>query len=423
MNEARTTGVFGAVALLLALAAWAATPRVTVPDVFGDRGELFFPQLTDPNAASSLEVTEFDEQNGAVRPFKVLNRDGRWTIPSHFDYPTDAKDRLGQTTSALIALRKDDFASDNAADHERLGVLDPLDPALPSLRGRGTRVVLRGANEQPLADIIIGNPAPTRADFRYVRVPGQKRVYLSRLGDLKLSASFSDWIERDLLQVDREDIDEIAIRNYSFDETTGDQTMRETLLLQKKGDDFALSSLTSGEAMNRAALNLLLTKLVDLKIVGVLPKPAGITATLTRPAAGSPVAQADVQDLGRKGFYLTREGQLLSNEGEMVVHTRSGIFYTLRFGQVAPGTFETAPPVSGASNAGATPAAPVEHRYLFIMAAFDASSVTPPGRSTVEAERRTLLLRARFAPWYYVISADDFSTIRVRRADLVQKKS
>ena len=145
MSEARKTAVFGAVALLMALMAWAATPRVRVPEVFGDRGDLFFPELTDPNAASSLEVTEFDEQHGAVRPFKVLNRAGRWMIPSHFDYPTDAKDRLGQTTAALIALRKDDFASDNAADHERLGVLDPLDSALPTLKGRGTRVVLRGA--------------------------------------------------------------------------------------------------------------------------------------------------------------------------------------------------------------------------------------------------------------------------------------
>jgi hypothetical protein len=424
MSEARKTALFGIVALLTALVAWATTPERKAPEVFSDRGELFFPQLVDPNAASSLEVIEFDEQNGAVRPFKVLNRAGRWTIPSQFDYPADASDRLGQTAGAVIALRKDDFASDNAADNERLGVLDPLDLALPNLTGRGTRVVLRGENERVLADIIIGKPVPARPDLRYVRIPGQKRVYLSRVGDLKLSTNFSDWIERDVLQVDRQDIDEIAIRNYSFDETTGDQTLHETLLLEKKGTaDLTVAGLAPAEEMNTTATNLLLTRLIELKIVGVLPKPAGITAMLTRPTAGAPIAQADVQDLGRKGFYLTREGLLLSTEGETVVHTTSGIFYTLRFGQVAPGAAETASALPNPTNTGATPAAPRENRYLFIMVGLDPGAATQSGQSIEETQKRLELLRARFAPWYYIISADDFSKIRVRRADLVRRKA
>jgi hypothetical protein len=53
-----------------------------------------FAAFTDPNAATSLEVIEFDEQALAARPFKVLQRDGRWTIPSHDNYPADAGTRL-----------------------------------------------------------------------------------------------------------------------------------------------------------------------------------------------------------------------------------------------------------------------------------------------------------------------------------------
>jgi hypothetical protein len=143
-------------------------------------------------------------------------------------------------------------------------------------------------------------------------------------------------------------------------------------------------------------------RLVGLRIAGVLPKPAGITATLNRTAKDGRVSPEDVKDLARKGFYLTPQGELLSNEGDVVVHTRSGIFYTLRFGEVASGSD-----------------APQENRYLFIMAAYDPTSATAAGPAG--AERTIRLLHNRFAPWYYIISADDFSRLRPGRAELLSK--
>jgi hypothetical protein len=425
MSESRKTITMCGAALLVVIVAWATTPRARTPDVFSDRGQVFFPELTDPNAAASLEVVEFDETNGAPRALKVLNRNGRWTIPSQFDYPTDAKDRLGQSAAAIIALRKDDFVTDSTGDHRRLGVLDPLDVSLPDLKGRGTRVTIRGQNERLLAELIVGNTVEGRQGFRYVRVPGQKRVYLSRVGDLDLSADFADWIERDLLQVKREEIDDIAIRNYSVDERSGSVNMRESLRLQRKGEDaWTLVSNAGSEKVDIVAVNRVLTPLVGLRIVGVLPKPAGITAMLNRTAQGTRVSQEDVQDLARKGFYPAADGELLSNEGEIIVHTTSGIFYTLRFGEVAPGTPTSAPAADDKSKAPAAKDAPSprENRYLFIMAAYDPSSASPPGRSTEEGEQRIALLRARFSPWYYIISADDFSKLRPTRADLVKAR-
>src|ERR1035438_10709275 len=116
MSEARRTATFGGVALALVLAAWTTAPRVRTPGVFAERGDVFFPQFQDPNAAASLEVIDFDAASASARPFKVENRNGRWTIPSQHDYPAAAKDQLAKTAAAIIALKKDDFASDNAAD-------------------------------------------------------------------------------------------------------------------------------------------------------------------------------------------------------------------------------------------------------------------------------------------------------------------
>ena len=49
-------------AAALALLAFVTTPRPPAPDAFADRGEAFFPDFEDPNAAATLEVVEFDEE-------------------------------------------------------------------------------------------------------------------------------------------------------------------------------------------------------------------------------------------------------------------------------------------------------------------------------------------------------------------------
>jgi hypothetical protein len=152
---------------------------------------------------------------------------------------------------------------------------------------------------------------------------------------------------------------------------------------------------------------------VALRIAGVMPKPVGIAATLTRTRSDERIADSELRDLARKGFYVAPDGELLSNEGELIVHTRSGIFYTLRFGHLAPG-FDHAPGKEDNEPGG-------EHRYLFVMASYDPGATTVRASASRDAERRVGSLQARFAPWYYVISAHDFATLRPSRTDLVNQ--
>ena len=409
MSRNRVTATFGGAAAAVLLLTWVTAPRTAVPEMFADRGEVLFPGFTDPNAAASLEVIEFDSQSASVRPLKVQNRNGRWTIPSQSDYPTDARDRLAKTAAAIIALKRDDVASDNIADHEASGVLDPLDTTLPAIAGRGTRVTVRGMRDELLADVILGKPVDGRPGFRYVRQPDQRRVYVSNVGDLTLSTAFGDWIDRDLLKVAPQDIDAVNLRNYTVDRTTGRAEPGDTLLFQKKraAADWELFGLRAGERINDAALDSLLRTLSGLTITGVLPKPTGITASLNNPGRSATLSQADIADLSRKGFFLATSGQLVSSRGEIVVRTIRGVFYTLRFGDVAPG---------GEASDGATPAR--ENRYMFVMVDFDPSAARTPGRGAEGAETARAL-RARFAPWYYVIAADSFNALQARRGSLV----
>lgn len=410
MSETRITAAFGGVALVLLIVTWATAPRVTLPRLFAERGQLLFPAFRDPNAAASLEIIELDARDAAIRPFKVQNRNGRWTVPSQHDYPADAKDRLAQTAAAIVALRRDDVASDSAADHERCGVLDPLDRALPGVGGRGTRLIVRGEQDQVLADVILGKPVEGRPAFRYVRQPGQRRVYVSNVGDLQISTAFADWIERDLLQVGADEIDAVNLRNYSLDRGAGRTSPGETMLLRKDADGaWTINGLAEHEELDRAAVDALLRNLARLTIVEVLPKPAGITAALGREMSSTLLSPEDRADLGRKGFYLGPGGQLVSNRGELVVRTIRGVFYTLRFGDIAPGIGLPAGPAAA------------ENRFLFIMVNFDPGSADTPGHASEGAEK-VRALRSRFAPWYYVIAADSFDAIRVQRRNLVRRR-
>jgi hypothetical protein len=408
-SETNKTAAFGGLALALLCLTWLTTPHVRPAGVFAERGSLLFPEFRDPNSAASLEVLEFDAPSASVRPFKVQNRNGRWTIPSEHDYPADAKDRLAQTAAALIALRRDDFASDNSADYERCGVLDPLDSMQPGLRGRGTRLTVRGAHDGVLADVIVGQEVPRHPGFRYIREPNQRRVYTSNIGDLKISTAFFDWIDRDLLQLNSGEIDAVNLRNYSLDRRTGRVEPGETLLLEKNAaSEWALNGLSTNERIKPAAVQHLLSNLAALRITGVLPKPSGISATLSRAQSSAQISADERADLAREGFYLASTGQLISDRGEIVVRTNRGVFYTLRFGDLAT--------EHGAGD-GTTPA---ENRYLFIMADFDERSASTPDRAA-EGTRKANLLRTRFASWYYIIDAGSFNNIRLSRKDLVSK--
>jgi hypothetical protein len=397
--ESRITVAFVGVALVLVVAAWATSPRLETPANLADRGTRFFPGFTDPQSAASLEVFEFNQAAFAAQPLKVVNQDGRWTIPSHYGYPADGSEKLATTAAALIALTKDDIASENAGDHERCGVIDPLDETISNSKGRGTRVMVRGRDESVLADIIIGAPVEGRDQMRYVRVPGQTRTYVSRVGALSISTKVDDWIERDLLKVNRDDIDGIAIQHFLVSAGRDNVSDGERLLLRRQRPDvWILMGSAPGQRLNTFSMNLLVTTLDELAIADVRPKPPGLAAALAGTGAAR-MSSADAADLETKGFLTTREGGLVPVGGEVFVRTNSGIAFQLRFGDI----------VHGADTA-------AEDRYLMISAGF--TPAVPGETPTTDVEARLALLRARYAPWYFVVSEESYKRIVLSRKDL-----
>jgi len=451
-TQTKITLIFTAVAVVLVLLVLVSQPKQVTPDAFSDLGEQFFPDFVDPNAARTLEVIEFDVETGAARPFKVTYRGGRWTIPSHYDYPADGKDRLAETAASLIGIARDDFRTDNVADHALCGVIDPLDESVVELQGRGKRVTIKGENDVVLADMIIGKSYEDRENFHLVRLPGQKRVYGS-LVDVDISTKFSDWIETDLLKLETEELRTIDVKDYTINETTKKMEMYEELVLSKQADDkWAAADMTEEQEVDNYKMNNFVKALDELSIVGVRPKPAGLSTSLSQSTGQVTISTNDLLSLQDKGFYFTGDGLLRSNEGELIAITSKGVSYTLRFGEVAYGTeFE----VSAGSDGSGEVTGPGENRYLMITTGFDGSAfsepelpenedylVKPDSMWTADDHRMKSMrlqhdeweknladgrglsdeLNSRFAKWYYVISADSFQKLTLTRNDILKEK-
>jgi len=451
MTEMRKTIAFAGAAVALAALALATTPRQKAPDEFFDQGDVFFPDFNDPNAARTLEVVEWDEATGSAVPFKVTFQGGRWTIPSHHGYPADGKDRLAKTAAGVIGVTKDDFRTDNAADYEACGVIDPLDTTNPSTQGRGKRVTIKGDNDVVLADLIIGKSFPGREGFRLVRVPGEKRVYGARI-NLEVSTKFKDWIEPDLMLIDKEEIDRVVLKDYSIEETTGRLDVRDEVALSKDGDHWTMPKTPAGKEVDTYKVSNLVRAVDELAIEGVRPKPDGLTASLSRAGGGVSISQGDMVSLQEHGFYFSRDGRLVSNEGELQTRTADGVTYTLRFGEIATGQGLA----MTAGSAGAAPAEETgENRYLMITASFDPTLFPEPAKASNRAfadkpdsvltlderkqkdidaahtrwlarvsagQKRADELNARFAKWYYVISSESFDNLHLKRSDMLKEK-
>jgi hypothetical protein len=451
MNETKKTIWFAGTAVVLVIFALLLAPGRITPTAFMDQGEAFFPEFTDPNAAVTLEVFEYDESTGAARPFKVTFKNGRWTIPSHNDYPADGKDRLAKTAAGVIGIKKDDFRSDNVTDHEFCGVIDPLDETAIELAGRGQRVTLKGPEDNILADFIVGNPVEGREGFRFVRVPDQKRVYAVRM-DIDLSTNFADWIETDLLEVEQSKIERVVLMDYSINERTHRIEQRDNLILSRDGTNWKANNMKATQQVDSTLLQQLLTAIDSLTIVGVRPKPEGLSQNLKENPDDASISTGVRMSLQGKGFYFTREGDLKSNEGELQVRTSEGVSYTLRFGEVLYGSGLA---VSAGAEDEQDKTGSAENRYLFITTSFNESQFPEPPEAEfldfqskpdsllTDADRtqrtihnqheawkrnvergRTIseTLNNRFADWYYVISSASFDKLNLSRSDLVVKK-
>src|SRR6476659_226413 len=389
-----------------------------------DKETLVGRNLTDkfssPELAKRLRVVRFDEDTARPREFEVAEQSGLWSIPSKENYPADAARQMAEAATSLMDRKILGVVSSNAGEHEQYGVIDPMTPKLePGTKGVGTRVTMSDEAGKPVVDLIVGKAVRDAEKQRYVRLTGQDVVYVIEIDPSKLSTSFEDWIEKDLLKLHSYDLQQVQIKDYSAElvpvmtaegprfrptwDPHADMTLKyadapeakwsaEKLRVfdPKKGDHVDYT-LAADEELNDESLNALKSALEDLKIVDVVHKPQGLSNDLK---AGQDFMKNDqrLRQLASKGFTpaVTKEGgalELVSSDGEAIATMKNGTKYVLRFGNltnVAGGQDkdEKAPAKDAKPDAKDKKAEKGDkndvHRYLFVMAEFDENSIKRP---------------------------------------------
>lgn len=440
----RGTVIMVALALGSVALAWSARPQPLQAAAFEDTGEPMFAGFTDPTLATALEVVTWDDKAAKVVRFAVEQKAGRWVIPSHNDYPADGTERMGKAAASFIDVKKDIYYGDNAADHAKFGVLDPTG-ADGKGDEKGKHITIKDSSGATLVDVIVGKAVPDKQDYFYLRQPSEKRVYGARL-ELDISTNFTDWIEKDLLKVKRDEIKTLVYDPYTVDEQQGrvvnSSPIRADLTKLDGKDEWVTPpevALPEGKIFDSAKARQIVTALANIKIVGVRPRPKPLT----------------LQALQAKGFFVTPDPanpRLFGNEGEARVVTTDGIVYSLYFGEV---TYESGLALTaGAEEEGAEEVAEgndveavgeagkdekTANRYMFVDVQYDpsmdksgeAGAETPEPSDddgaddkdkALKGQARAQMLQKRFGEWFYVISDMSFKQIHKDRAEMFKAK-
>ena len=76
------TALYLGVTAALVVGAFFTVPSSEEPEIFNDSGSEFFPEFSEPDKATALEVVSFESETASLDLFRVEKQDGRWTIPS-----------------------------------------------------------------------------------------------------------------------------------------------------------------------------------------------------------------------------------------------------------------------------------------------------------------------------------------------------
>lgn len=365
MNENLKTVVYVGVAAVFGLAAWLTLPRTSENRGPERVGQPLFPKFDDTSKAASLQVTWYDDTLGTVETFKVAKDKGQWVVPSQDNYPADAETQLQDSAKSLFQLTCLGVATEIAEEHEQFGVVEPPQGSTGVQKNEyGRLVVLQDGKGDDLVRILVGKEVEGTPGQRFVRIAESggnltEPVYVTKIDLEQLPTEFGKWIERDLLQINPNDVAQLTLKDYSivrkqdqfgrlvnqvqlkmdstisWDTLEGSWELEQFQVYDDRNNPHD-ATLADGEELAKAKLDGLKTALDDLKIEGVDRKPEGLGAELKIDEKLRSNEEL-MTSLVEHGFFAgpPEKPEIFSRNGEVNVDCKDGVRYVLRFGDVA----------------------------------------------------------------------------------------
>jgi hypothetical protein len=357
MEEMKRTLIYVGLALVVCLGAGVSAYQPTnSTDTASASGEV---QLFDVNPldVDSLEITKYDADLGSLETFEVAKKNGRWVLPSHSGYPADAENQIRDSIAGagLHNLESVGLHTEEEREHAECGVIQPSESTTVGSEGVGTLITMKDSGGEELVKLIVGHKVEGTTDLRFVRKPGQARVYVAKVDLEKLPTQFDKWIEKDLLKITGFDIAAFLLKDYSILPTADgrfglDRRMEAAIRWDSEGNKWELDKLTlfrgareidgelgEQEELNKQRLDDLKFAVDDMKIVDVSPKPAGMGNKLKAEASLLKDREAQASLLS-KGFIPVPQSnndvEIMGSNGEVHIDMKDGVQYILRFGKI-----------------------------------------------------------------------------------------
>ncbi len=414
MNQRQRTIAMIVLAALAALITWITRPAPTVDARYADIGQPLVEALTDPGQVAQVEVIAYDTDRARHSALLLRFTDGRWIIPSAYDYPADASARIAETASMLVGLKREAVVTERRIDHASLGLIDPTDES-GDPEGRGVKLTITSAEGDTLADVMIGDAFEGVERERFVRLAGSDRAYRTTFhappGEA-LSTSLVDWINPDLLRLSTGDIASVRVDTATVDESQGARLEGEryTIARTTSGGEGGWELFAQGETSSAAenpetssAAEAIAEAIVGLRLVGVEPMPGKLSALVTGADSDIAFDQSDLLNLQRAGFFISPRGEFIANAGNMIIETTDGLAITLWFGELTE-SFPSAGSLFGPETQ-PTAEPGTEARYVLV-------SVRPTDPTNPEASQAAADRARRLARWWFLIEESDARLLR-----------
>jgi len=372
-----------------------------------------------------LHVVTWNNDEKKPVDFEVKQKDGRWIIPSRYNYPADGSGgRVGKTAGGVLNLRPGPEVTNKPQEHAQYGVVDPESKESVEADARGKRVTVRGADGAALVDLIIGKKSEVEGLY-YVRKAGQDSVCTAKLS-IDISTQFKDWVELGLLKVERGSVRMLNVLNYSVDNGGVQSRVNIKVTKPKDAQDWAAEKLPEGKLLNTNVIDDVLDELNQLRLADVRPMdPNELRENGFHLLPASP--EALKLSGGLKVQTTQGLGTILGNDGSLVVGMNDGMSYHMSFGSAT---------TAGKSTPDKTPDPKVPevktyNRFLVIFVTYDAALDEAAAGKTTEAEKKKALEEvqkriekgvARYQVYYYVISDESFKKLRPAPETLFRDK-
>lgn len=374
------TGLYVLAAIALSVAAYVVYPK---PVSSGMEEQVNKPLFEfDPKSVRGLAIVKYDQERSRFDEIVMENSLVRgWQIPSKFDYPVDSAEKLISAASSLTGLVVLAVASEDPTDEETFGVIEPKPGLQPGQEGVGVKVTLTDKSKQEIAAIIVGKPVKDQPQNRFVRIPGQRFIYICEYDPSILKTDFFDWINPKILTLEvpwtvaRVDLDRYVASKSGILEVQKSYQARLSL------DDNQWSTRSFVDAsdpeakpnLNLAELERIRLAIENFEIQDVVRKSPGLAQSL-KERKGIPVTFGVMNNIEPLGFFVDEEQDPqaeLGAGGSLTFATDGGIQFRLLFGKLISGQ------ATGKAN---------DQRYVMVSAAVDEAAFPLPPKPKLSTD-------------------------------------